>query len=1118
MYVCVVIKMTLQIPSVLMEEIAKGRVTLFLGAGASREADFPDANKLADYLIEQAGKTHSSSLSGRTLDDVAEYLYIEDGYGKQWVRQKIIDCFEKKHKVVNRPPSLAHEHMTMIRWRTIFTTNYDRLIEISYDSNLKCTQRQLPIYTPDAQIQRHEMEVVRIIKLNGSVDEAARNSSHEMVLTFADQQQARSRNEEFYKLLREEAINGPIIFVGFSFTHPGAHNRGTSPEFLLLQELLREMGPAARWNYCITPFDSSSPDSQTNIRKLRANQIAVINATFSEFMDVLFNQLQTPTTPLAERPPIIIPIADMSISIDADEYDKDKRHFEVIGSHLRERTPPSVAESLNGYEKWSSFFEGHFIERFCKKDLLTELKECVHSAPEIMSVVASPGWGKTFLLRDVAVELYREGRPIIWLNPYGTIEVEGERDIPIITGTWDSARIDRIIGLINEKAREQSLMGAEGVPIIISDNCPERVEEVLSLFKYLTNNNRSFVFIVALRDNEFDSLIEDHPLLKRGYVFQPEGSYDSREEVRTLIGFCTQHQVATIEDAGQKEMVAQRIIDDEADTAIILALQIIFDKEHRPFSEIVTGMWQGVQDEDAQKLVLRVASLHRFGSAFYPRLYSLLRTFPPHTYLKIIDIYNHCLEKGVLFEGTYDEEPCIHTLHSLVAEYITRVSGKNPVQIDDELLSMVKQMTEKNTRDLETIRHLLNQINNYNINLSSEDKIAELFQIATESTNDDWVVCQQFSKYLLKRDEYERAFSWAERALERNPNYSTLQHSKGNVLRRWGMALKLEGENDEADTKFKDARKYFTLSRVGSDPNEYGYVTHLDMLRYLIDKAQDEFEKTDLIAEGAMLYREGIRVVPEERFNWLLDPRFKIFDLKGNMIEKLCQKIDKAILKGKSSVYAAAFFAEHIYKKGKYIRAIEVLRKQREISNEGILAWVKEAEFHARESKFTEAAKCIDSAKRREIYAENVEALWSMMYWDLVIAVVLEDFREARKAAQRLAESNLFSRQRLPRGYIWKDIARHVKPTKRSFKEHAKIWVGRVQDLRSAGSYGRIELTNAVGDTFYIKFNPKYFSRRDIRRGEHIKFVITILPSELQAENIDTKPFVNTIDDIFVMG
>jgi len=339
----------------LIEDILKGRGTLFLGAGASREADFPDANTLTEYLASKAGNSLSSKLSGQTLDTVSDYLYAEPGYGKQWVRQKIIDCFEKRHKTVKRIPSIAHEIMTMIKWRAMFTTNYDRLIEIAYDSSQDAVQRVLPIYTPDAQIRRHEEEVARLIKLNGSVDEAARNSSHELVFTFADQQEARIRNQRFYDLLRDEAAIGSIIFVGFSFTHLGARDMGTSPEFFLLQEILREMGPAARWHYCVTPFDPSSPSSELICRKLHANQIKVINATFGGFLDALFKQLQVTKTPLTKRPPILIPIAGIAISIDADEYAKDRRHFEIIGSHLEELTPPSVTESLNGYETWASF-------------------------------------------------------------------------------------------------------------------------------------------------------------------------------------------------------------------------------------------------------------------------------------------------------------------------------------------------------------------------------------------------------------------------------------------------------------------------------------------------------------------------------------------------------------------------------------------------------------------------------------------------------------------------------------------------------------------------------------------------------------------------------------------
>lgn len=1107
--------MAIEIPAPLLEAISNGRACLFLGSGASREASFPSTTDLAKYLVKKAGEPLSTKLSGQSLDSVAEYLYLEEGYGKPWVRQRIIEYFQEKHRTVKRPPSKAHETTTKISWNTIFTTNYDRLIEISYDSKSGCVQRVLPIYVADLQALRRVENVVRLVKLNGSVDEAERNSSHELVITFADQIKARSDNEVLYNLLREEAIKGPIIFIGFSFTHPGATQKGTSPEFFLLQEILREMGPAARWHYCVTPFDSSSLNNELIVKKLKTNRVQVINASFSEFMDSVFKQLSIFPTPLEKRPPITIPIAQARMTIDPDEYVNDKRHFEIIGSHLDELKPPSITESLNGYERWSSFFKGHFIERLCKKDFLLQIEQWSEKTPRIVSLVASPGWGKTFFLRDIAVTLYRKEVPVLWLNPYSSIEAKSEKIGSIVISTWDMRRIDRIISTINKIVEESA--NNKTIPLIIADNCPERIEDILNLYRYLISNNRRFILLISIRDYEFDSIVEEFPNIKTYDIFQPERLYEAKEEVRILIDFCTKHKVASIIDPGQKEVVAQRIIESEAYSAIILALQIIFDKQHRPFIEIIKGLWENIDNELARELLLKIASIHRFGSAFYPRLYTLLLSFPSSNHFQILEAYNYGLNRGILFETISEEEPCVSTIHSLVAEQIIKVSDRPPIEIDMELLSLIQNMTNRNLRDLHIVRNLLKQINDYKVSLSSEIIIDQVFDMATKSTNEDWVICQQFSKYLLNRMEYERALFWINRALEKNSNYSTLLHHKGNILRRWGMDLLLEGNEDESDNKFREARKLFTLSRIGSHPDEYGFVTHLDMLLFMIKKIDDDIQKANLIAEGVQLYRDAIRVVEESRYNFLLEPRFQFFDLNGSAVDELCERIENAVLDGRSSVYAAIFLANIIHNQGEYDRAIEILRKQRLISDEGILTWVKEASIHAREGNYHEAAKSIHSAKLRTRYAENAEALWNLIYLDVIISFILENYRDAREAVIRLIKSRFFSRRRFPRGYIWKESSRNIPSIKRTFKNHAKIWTGRINEIKPTGQFGTIRIENKVGNSFYIRFSPRYWSRRDLRFGDFVKFVVTILPNGLRADDPESKPFVNTVDDFYVM-
>lgn len=1103
----------------LLDEITRGRASLVLGAGASCEADFPTAWELGNWLVKQAGEPHESKLLDQPLDIVTQYFQLQRGYGKEWVRKQIITLFNEKHRSATRPPSHAHQLLTTIRWRTIFTTNFDRLIELTYDCTPNAVQRHLPVYAPDPLVLRHEEDVVRIVKLNGSTDEAERNAKHDLVLTFPEQQSAAIHNKLFYDLLREESINGPLIFIGFRFIHPGTNVPGTSLEFQQLQNLVRVMGSAARWHYCITPEDRDSIAWSMSAEILRDCQIEVIPATFGEFMAELAARMDQRHVPLIEREMIEVPVGTATLRIDPEDYSRDKRHFELIHSQIEEIKPPSVADSLNGRENWGSFIQGHLIERLCKDDFRRTVSEALTSSPEIVYIGAPAGWGKSFLLRDFAVEMYWARRPVIWLNPYAVMELQGIRGSAIRLGAWDTVRIDRLLGSITELAASSGLSAQQVAPVIIADNCGERAPEILSLFRSLSRNNRQFVILFSVRDSEYEDLQSSYPLLRRAKQFLPVGTYPSRDEVESLVDFCRDNKVALVEDVTQREAITATIVKEEADTSLILALQIIFDRQHRPFSEIVSELWDHLPTDWARELVLRVASLHRFGSTLTPRLYSLLLTFPEESRKDVLEAYNACLRSGVLFERLVEHEPVVHTVHSLVAERISTISGIEPQEVDRRLLDLVACMTP-NPIDLEIIRRLIKRINDYEIQLSSEDVIEELFHRAAQAMNSDWVVSQQFAKYLIQRGNFAMALTWAERAIEANPEHSPLQHTKGNVLRRWGMELLSQGQVEAADERFADARESFATSRITREPDEYGYVTHLEMLMHLQNNTTDTSKKASLLAEGITLYEEGLRAVPKDKYNLLLDERFqKSFDVRGSARQQLCQRIEQAAKLGRASKQAVSFLISYLMGNGDHARALAILRSQRELHPQGALLWVKEAEVHARCGAFQEAIKAIDSARRREKEAETIEVLWSLLYWDLIISMAIGNYPEARTATLRLSRSGFFKGFRghlFPRGYFWQANARGIPPADRSFKEHARIWTGRVQEFRPQGSYGQISLRNPAGEDFNLEFNPRYFGRKDLRAGDFVRFVITILPTGLRADDPESKPFVNTIDDIYI--
>jgi hypothetical protein len=288
------------------------------------------------------------------------------------------------------------------------------------------------------------------------------------------------------------------------------------------------------------------------------------------------------------------------------------------------------------------------------------------------------------------------------------------------------------------------------------------------------------------------------------------------------------------------------------------------------------------------------------------------------------------------------------------------------------------------------------------------------------------------------------------------------------------------------------------------------------MLLSLLKRELDPLTKASITAEGIQIYSKGLKSVRQERFNMLLDDRFKrVFDPHGQQKQDLHRRIEEAVESGKSSSFGASYLAGSLFLEGHTDRAIHILHKQREKTRTGLITWVKEAELYAKAGRYDEAARTIDTARRNAQFAENDEVLWSLYYWDLIISFAVGNFQNTRNASAKLNDSAFGSRESYPQGYYWQQTARSIPPQKRNFKEHAKIWNGRIDNLREEGKYGRIAITNLIGETYFIGFNPKYFLRK-VRHGEYIQFVVTILSSKLRADDVNSSPFVNTNDDIFV--
>lgn len=190
------------IPEDLRYKILSKKVILFLGAGATVESGGTLGCDLAKYIYDEIGET--GVLLNNNLARYTQAL-VSKGY-----RQDIEKIVRKKFGSLK--PSEQFANIANIPWKAIYTTNYDDLIEKSYDLQkyYECVVENLerPQYT-------YSHNQIPLFKINGDINQRF-DENNLLIITLEDLKKNNMRNEQMmYRLI--EDLNDTFIFVGYSF-------------------------------------------------------------------------------------------------------------------------------------------------------------------------------------------------------------------------------------------------------------------------------------------------------------------------------------------------------------------------------------------------------------------------------------------------------------------------------------------------------------------------------------------------------------------------------------------------------------------------------------------------------------------------------------------------------------------------------------------------------------------------------------------------------------------------------------------------------------------------------------------------------------------------------------
>ncbi|MGI2910639.1 SIR2 family protein [Vibrio alginolyticus] len=186
------------------KELEDENLAIFAGAGMSAGTGFVNWAELLRPIADELGldvdKEHD-------LVALAQYHCNANGNNRSQLNQRLIEEFSR-----DASETEVHRILARLPIHTFWTTNYDKLIELSLfeagkNPDVKYTKQQLAFTKP----KRNAI----VYKMHGDVEHP-----NDAVLTKDDYEKYHVKMEQYLSSLKGDLISKTFIFIGFSFTDP----------------------------------------------------------------------------------------------------------------------------------------------------------------------------------------------------------------------------------------------------------------------------------------------------------------------------------------------------------------------------------------------------------------------------------------------------------------------------------------------------------------------------------------------------------------------------------------------------------------------------------------------------------------------------------------------------------------------------------------------------------------------------------------------------------------------------------------------------------------------------------------------------------------------------------
>jgi hypothetical protein len=186
-----------------VKDLNSGTASVFAGAGLSIPAGFVNWTEMMHEIANDLGLNISSETD---LVSIAQY-HVNENRNRTKINRKILEEFTQEVRETEN-----HQVISRLPISSIWTTNYDELIENTFEKELKVVDVK---YTNSQLLTTKPKRDIVIYKMHGDVKHP--NSA---ILTKEQYEQYHQTHEPFIYALTGELTTKTFLFIGFSFTDP----------------------------------------------------------------------------------------------------------------------------------------------------------------------------------------------------------------------------------------------------------------------------------------------------------------------------------------------------------------------------------------------------------------------------------------------------------------------------------------------------------------------------------------------------------------------------------------------------------------------------------------------------------------------------------------------------------------------------------------------------------------------------------------------------------------------------------------------------------------------------------------------------------------------------------